>query len=112
MKYIQVNKGTVKMLDYDILVKKFLGIRFRQFRERLGKTQQQLAMESGTRQSAISRIEQGKCPVPPALLDYLYGTYGINKRWLLDGIGTMFEVEYSYQCNTASYINDLNRQSA
>ncbi len=92
------------MQDYETILKRLVGIRFIQFRDALGKNQQQMAEELKIPETTISDIESGTIPPPKTLVDYLNHTYGMNPKWLIDGIGTMYEVEYVLKCNTASFI--------
>ena len=71
-------------------LKKEIGIRFRLFRQAIGKKQIQLARELRVSQSVISFIEMGSTFPKIDYIHYLYGYYRLNIDWLLGGAEPMF----------------------
>lgn len=67
-----------------------VGKRFKMFRERIGKTQYELAAELTVSQSAVANIERGK--VFPGIwhLYYFHFHHTLSINWLLTGHGRMF----------------------
>ena len=66
------------------------GLRFKELRNALGKSQTELAEELGVSQGAISKWESGIRSIPDSVLEYLAKNYRVNLHWLLLGEGSMF----------------------
>ena len=71
-------------------IKKQTGKRFRQFRESINKTQNQLAKELNVYQSTITNIEVGKTFPNIKYLVHFHETYNLNPTWLMTGQGDVF----------------------
>ena len=70
-------------------LKKEVGLRFKEFRNSIKKSQTKLADEFLLTQTTIASIETGKSfPVIP-FQNYLYSQYSLNLNWLLTGCGEM-----------------------
>ena len=82
-----------KMDIQKLTIKKEIGRRFKRFREALGKTQSQLAVELGIYQSTITNIEVGKTFPSIKYLHYFHRKYRLNTNWLLSDEGDIFLVE-------------------
>jgi transcriptional regulator with XRE-family HTH domain len=78
------------MSKKEIEAKEEIGSRFRQFRDRIGKAQHELAAELKISQSTIANIERGKAFPNINYLHYFYNNYQLNINWLLIGQGDMF----------------------
>jgi transcriptional regulator with XRE-family HTH domain len=72
-------------------MKKAIGLRFKQFRESINKSQDKLAKELQVRQVIISEIETGKTFPALNLQYYLNNQYHLNINWLIQGSGEMIE---------------------
>ena len=72
-------------------MKKEIGLRFKQFREFIKKSQGKLAKELQIRQVIISEIETGRTFPALNLQHYLNGQYHLNINWLIHGSGDMTE---------------------
>jgi transcriptional regulator with XRE-family HTH domain len=70
-------------------MKKAIGLRFKQFREFINKSQSKLAQELQVRQVVISEIETGKTFPGLNVQHYLYIQYNLNLNWLVRGSGEM-----------------------
>jgi transcriptional regulator with XRE-family HTH domain len=70
-------------------MKKEIGLRFKQFRQFINKSQAKLAKELQVRQVIISEIETGKTFPGLNLQYYLNGQYNLNLNWLVRGSGEM-----------------------
>ena len=71
-------------------IKRKMGLRFKKFRETIGKTQSQLAREFGVYQSTITNIEVGKTFPGMKYLHHLGQAYRLNTDWLVNNRGEMF----------------------
>ncbi|MCP5108312.1 MAG: helix-turn-helix transcriptional regulator [bacterium] len=78
-----------KMHKKELKQKKEIGVRFRQFREQIGKVQSRLSAELNVSQSTIANIENGSAFPNHVYLFYLYHRYRLNVNWLLTGDGEM-----------------------
>jgi transcriptional regulator with XRE-family HTH domain len=84
----------MKMTKQDLkeaAMKKEIGLRFKQFREFINKSQAKLAKELQVRQVIISEIETGRTFPGLNLQYYLNGQYHLNINWLIHGSGEMIE---------------------
>jgi len=70
-------------------MKKAIGMRFKQFREFLKKSQAELAEELQVRQAIISAIETGKIFPGFPVQHYLNNRYRLDINWLINGFGEM-----------------------
>jgi len=70
-------------------LKKETGMRFKQFREFINKSQTKLAEELQVPQDSISKIERGKIFPGLILYRYLNVQYHLNINWLIHGSGEM-----------------------
>ncbi len=62
--------------------------RFKEIREKIFKTQTEMATALGVTRQAISSIEQGKTKPSYDLLFLLINQYNINLNYLIDGKGS------------------------
>lgn len=69
---------------------KKIGIRIREIRNILKKSQQELADELNITKQAISNVENGKCSPSISLLGKLNIDYHVNLNYLFSGIGNVF----------------------
>ena len=72
---------------------KDVGMRLLELRKSLGLTQGEFAEKIGLKFSAISMIELGKAPLKETNMRLICLTFGVNKDWLLNGIGEMMDDE-------------------
>ena len=72
-------------------MKKEIGLRFKQFREFINKSQDKLSEELQVRQVIISEIETGRTFPALNLQYYLNNQYHLNINWLIQGSGEMIE---------------------
>jgi transcriptional regulator with XRE-family HTH domain len=82
----------MKMTKQDLkeaAMKKEIGLRFKQFREFINKSQAKLAKELQVRQVIISEIETGRTFPGLNFQHYLYIQYNLNLNWLIRGSGEM-----------------------
>jgi transcriptional regulator with XRE-family HTH domain len=82
----------MKMTKQDLkeaAMKKEIGLRFKQFREFINKSQAKLAKELQVRQVIISEIETGMTFPGLNFQHYLYIQYNLNLNWLIRGSGEM-----------------------
>jgi transcriptional regulator with XRE-family HTH domain len=70
-------------------LRKAIGLRFKQFRESIKKSQSELANELEASLGIITSIESGKCYPGFSIQNYLYVQYHLNLNWLLAGKGGM-----------------------
>ena len=94
LKKSAVKKSAVKKGAEDkgeVSIKKEIGLRFKQFREALGKTQVELARELEIYQSTITNIEVGKTFPGHKYMRYLGETYRLNADWLVNRRGEMYQ---------------------
>jgi len=75
----------------DLSIKKQIGQRFREFREFIDKTQEQLGEEFDVYQSTITNIEIGKTFPNVKYLHQLGKDYRLNADWVVNGRGEMFD---------------------
>ena len=71
-------------------LKKEIGLRFKQFRKSIKKSQSELANELKVPPAKISSIETGKCFPGFDIQNYLHCQYHLNINWLLIGKGEIF----------------------
>jgi transcriptional regulator with XRE-family HTH domain len=70
-------------------LRKSIGLRFKEFREKIRKTQHELADELNISQSTYNYIETGKSFPGTPFQNYLYFQYQLNLNWLINGEGEM-----------------------
>ncbi|MBR1616914.1 helix-turn-helix domain-containing protein [bacterium] len=70
-----------------------VGLRFKQVRQLLKKSQQSLADDLNITKQAISNIENGKCSPSISLLGKLLVDYNINLNYLIGGKGSILLVD-------------------
>jgi transcriptional regulator with XRE-family HTH domain len=73
----------------EAVLKKEIGLRFKQFREAIKKSQQKLADELKVYNGTIINIEKGRFFPKFKFMYYLYRQYHLNLNWLLNGKGEM-----------------------
>lgn len=78
------------MLKQKLGSRKDVGLRFRQFRLAIHKTQHELATELRVSQSTIANIESGKAFPNLIYLCHFYYKYRLDTCWLLAGTGEIF----------------------
>ena len=71
------------------LLKKEIGLRFKEFRKSIQKNQYELAKELKSFQSTITNIETGKFSPGIPFHNHLHLKYHLNLNWLLTGEGEM-----------------------
>ena len=64
-------------------------MRFKKIREKINKSQKELAYELNLHQSSISQNESGIIFPSITTLNYLMDRYHISSNWLINGVGTM-----------------------
>jgi len=72
-------------------MKKEIGLRFKQFREFIKKSQAELAEELGVRPVIISKIETGRAFPALNVQNYLNVQCHLNINWLVHGSGKMIQ---------------------
>ncbi len=70
-------------------LKEEIGLRFKKIREKINKSQKELALELNVHQSSISQIESGIILPSFATVHYLADRYQISSNWLINGIGVI-----------------------
>ena len=70
-------------------LKKEIGLRFKEFRKSIKKSQKKLAEEFKVSQTTIASIETGNSFPGIHYQNYLYSQYHLNINWLLTGCGEM-----------------------
>jgi transcriptional regulator with XRE-family HTH domain len=65
-----------------------LGDRFRLFREKIGKSREELAKEMKRSVELVKNIEKGRSDPPIICLYYFMETYKLDINWLLTGTST------------------------
>ncbi|UCC40834.1 MAG: helix-turn-helix transcriptional regulator [Candidatus Aminicenantes bacterium] len=78
-----------KEYEKNAALKKEIGWRFKEFREAIKKSQDELANELKVCQGTIANIEKGRFYPKFKMQHYLYGQYHLNLNWLLTGKGEM-----------------------
>ncbi len=87
-----------------------IGIRFKNVRKLLKKSQDELAIELGITKQAISNIENSKSLPGLLLLSKLLIDYDINLNYIIAGIGDIFiEKEKTYKTLRTSLIEEVER---
>ena len=87
-----------------------IGIRFKNIRKLLKKSQDELAVELGITKQAISNIENAKSMPGLSLLSKLLIDYGINLNYVISGVGDIFiEKEKTYKTLRTSLIEEVER---
>ena len=87
-----------------------IGIRFKNVRKLLKKSQDELAMELGITKQAISNIENTKSMPGLALLSKLLVDYDVNLNYIISGIGEIFiEKEKTYKALRNSLIKEVEQ---
>lgn len=74
-----------KVVLKEASLKKEIGLRFKQFREFIKKSQAELAEELQVKQVIISDIETGKRFPGFPEQHYLYNRYHLDINWLING---------------------------
>jgi len=64
-----------------------MGDRVRQARDRLGWTQQDLAVRAGISRPLVALAETGRCRLSPASLERVADALGVTMDWLWRGDG-------------------------
>lgn len=64
--------------------------RIRAVRKAIGKNQEEFAKSLGVSGGSIAQIETNKHNASMQTINTICITYGVNKEWLLDGVGEMF----------------------
>jgi len=85
-----VKRKRKKLKKGQLTIKKQIGLRFKQFREMMDKTQVELGDEFNVYQSTITNIEVGKTFPGVKYLHYLGKVYSLNADWLVNDRGEMF----------------------
>lgn len=67
-----------------------IGLRLKQIRKLLGKSQEEIANELGLTKQAISNIEHSKSSPNIPLLHKLLVDYGVNINFIISGNGNIF----------------------
>ena len=89
---------------------KNIGIRFKNVRKLLKKSQDELAIELGITKQAISNIENAKSMPGLALLSKLLIDYDVNLNYIISGIGEIFiKKEKTYQTLRTSLIKEVEQ---
>jgi transcriptional regulator with XRE-family HTH domain len=70
-------------------LRKEIGRRFKEFREAIKKSQDELSNELKVCQTTITSFETGKCFPGITIQNYLNRQYHLNLNWLLSGSGEM-----------------------
>jgi DNA-binding XRE family transcriptional regulator len=68
--------------------------RLKELREHLGLSQEQLANDVGLSRFSIINYERGKTPLPGYIADAISKRYNVNREWLMDGCGEMFNYHF------------------
>lgn len=85
-----------------------IGIRFKNIRKILKKSQDELAIELGVTKQAISNIENAKSMPGLTLLNKLLTSYDVNLNYLVAGIGDIFtEKEKTYKTLRNTLIKEV-----
>ncbi len=97
----------------DAALKKEIGRRFKEFREFIKKSQDQLVDELQVSQSLIYYIETGKSFPGYPLQYYLHRRYHLSLNWLITGIGGMImspeeELKYAELTQLFSHIDETD----
>lgn len=66
------------------------GERLRVTRERLGKSQAEMADSLGISTRGYQYYERGERRLPVKVLDTVHALFGVRQAWILDGVGTPF----------------------
>lgn len=80
------------------------GARLVKFRKKIGLSQHKLAVEIGSHQPFIAKVEKGETTFPAHYLKYLRDRYYLDLNWYFTGRGTMI----SEQDEKSTLISDLN----
>lgn len=64
--------------------------RIKELRKSLGLSQDEFGRRLGFTRGAITNLEYGKTEAKPLFVDLVCRTYGVNREWLVDGVGPMF----------------------
>lgn len=67
--------------------------RLKLFRKTFGITQQEIADTIGKTKQLISRYENGSIPMPLDFIKALHKHYGLNYKWLFEGLGKLKDME-------------------
>ncbi len=87
-----------------------IGIRFKNVRKLLKKSQDELAMELNITKQAISNIENAKSMPGLALLSKLLIDYDVNLNYIIAGVGDIFiEKEKAYKALRTSLIKEVEQ---
>lgn len=77
--------------------------RIKEVRKHLGLTQDEFGERIGVSRNVIVNVELNRVEAKPLLVNQVCSEYGINKRWLRDGVGEMLSNSSDEADNT---IND------
>jgi transcriptional regulator with XRE-family HTH domain len=94
-----------KKSEKEKTAKEGVGLRFRKFREEIGRVQREMGEELNISQSTVANIERGKAFPNITYLHYFYHKYRLNINWLLTGRGQMFFQGKSVDKNYLELIN-------
>lgn len=83
-------KNKTENIKNDKQLKKEIGQRFRQFRQAIGKSQEQLAQILSLPLITICKIESGELYPTPNSLEYLGRDNKIDLNWIIAGNGSFF----------------------
>lgn len=91
-------------------LKKEIGRRFKEFRQAIKKSLDELAKESKIREAAVAGIEMGNSFPAVTLQNYLYHQYHMNLNWLLTGQEDMLisPLEKAKENNTPLLIGHID----
>lgn len=87
-----------------------IGIRIKNIRKLLNKSQEQLAAELNLTKQAISNIETSKSLPSMALLSKLLVDYDVNLNYVVSGMGDIFlSNEKSYKTLRSSLLKEVEQ---
>lgn len=64
-----------------------------ELRKALGMTQEEFATGIGMKRPTLSGIELNKAPITGRTIMLICNKYNVNRKWLIDGVGDMFDIE-------------------
>jgi transcriptional regulator with XRE-family HTH domain len=64
--------------------------RFKLLRQKLKKSQLEIAEDTGVKKSTVSSYELGTRQITPKFIMALEDTYNVNRNWLINGVGEMY----------------------
>ena len=83
-----------------------IGKRVKYFRENIGLNQEQLSVEIGWDQSAISRIEGNKQEISSRFLNAMMLRFGVNSDWIMTGEGEMYIAPEEFIANGIRFLGE------